>query len=254
MIEENEKKPGGQKNWLKEHDSIQVDLLKMKDDLIREDETIPEFEGINDAPEQPIYEEVLKTDPKPTPPKERIHPGMTIKQMLGMKKEQKPPAVKEKRDTTPPRLEEGTIPTSPELTSKIANVLQLENKLKRRKFELEKRSAMKDIPPPPKKPEGSEKKTVIDWEDEKVDEASEIGSDKLPDEPIPPPEMKKKKGEKQIHVPSESPYPNTTKEASGDAAEIENETIQGTAGTEPEKEEEVKKKKKGFLSFFSRNK
>ena len=85
MSEENEKKPGGQKNWLKEHDSIQVDLLKMKDDLIREDETIPEFEGINDAPEQPIHEEVLNPDPKPTPPKERIQPGMTIKQMLGMK-------------------------------------------------------------------------------------------------------------------------------------------------------------------------
>jgi hypothetical protein len=171
-----------------------------------------------------------------------------------MKQEQKPPAVKEKRDSAPPRLEEGTIPTSPELTSKIANVLQLENKLKRRKFELEKRSAMKEIPPPPKKPEGSEKKTVIDWEDEKVDEASEIVPDKLPDEPIPPPEMKKKKEDKQIHVPSESPHPNANNEDRSDETEIENETASGTSESEPEKEEEVKKKKKGFLSFFSRNK
>jgi hypothetical protein len=99
---------------------------------------------------------------------------MTIKQLLGSEqtaskgKEKERPREFDKEKREPKKLDEGVIPASPELSSKIANVLQLENDLKRRKFELEKRAGARTIPPPPVRP-GSDAEKVKEEESDKVD-------------------------------------------------------------------------------------
>lgn len=253
MIEEQGKKKDGQKNWLKEHDSIQVDLLKMKDELIQEDDSIPEFERVDETPEPSILEDVIGTTPEPEREERKLHPGMTIKQMLGGN-EKIVPQRKSITSDNPARLEEGTIPSSPDLNSKIANVLQLEHKLKRRKFELEKRSSNRNVPPPPQKPQEVEKKTVIEWEDEKKDvtSISELQERKLPEEPPRPPEMKRGVVEKHIHIPSDTPYPTTRRSKVKNTFPDASKESVLEQPTKPLKEEEKKKKKKGFLSLFNR--
>ncbi|MGA1792892.1 MAG: hypothetical protein ACMUHM_02985 [Thermoplasmatota archaeon] len=178
MNDQGEDKEKGQKQWLKEHETIQVDLLKMKDELLSEldgqgpgpapgSKPVQRKEGgpPPNVPERPPPREPAQTKP----PQE-----MTIKQMLGGIEQAPKKEMKDRGSKEPQKLEEGKIPTSPDLTSKIANVLQLEDKLKRRKFELEKRARGKDVPPPPTRPVMKEEIVVEEVEDDTLEEAHEI--------------------------------------------------------------------------------
>jgi hypothetical protein len=163
MNENNFGKKKEKHSWLDEHDSIQSELLKMKSDLIKEEEDKEidkRFqERISKEEEKPQDRKIEHEPPLPEPktPSRPPDTGPTIKQMLSG-----PDAdTKIKGEGKNIRRKEGTIPTAPDLTSKIANVIQLENNLKRRKFELEKRAKKREIPPPPVNPEQrvSERKT-----------------------------------------------------------------------------------------------
>jgi len=174
MNDEVEGKEKDQKRWLKEHDTIQVDLLKMKDELMEE------LNGMGTGPSPPRRPETPSTPRAPerapvqgsSPP--RAPQELTIKQMLGGNDQSPRKEAKDSVPKEPPKLPEGKIPTAPDLTSKIASVLQLEDKLKRRKFELEKRSRENDVPPPPTRPVMKEETVMEKVDDDTVKGAHEI--------------------------------------------------------------------------------
>jgi len=160
MTEEEKVDIRGKRSWLEEHDSIQSDLLRMKDEILLE-------EGVKGHDRRDMVPIPEKKEMKP-PTSVRKDPEhgingplkkdqeLTIRQLLGSEQKPRKDTNKDKRETLekkePARLDEGVIPASPDLSSKIANVLQLENDLKRRRFELEKRAGKKSIPPPPVRP------------------------------------------------------------------------------------------------------
>lgn len=175
--EENGKENG---SWLEEHDTIQMELLKMKDDLLKESKD-PEpivtdkteeakmnkkmaslIPGMEEP--EPVIEEPIKEKPSiPFPP-------------IMEKQEQKVTNDEDrnsKNDPTP-----GKIPTSPHLTNKIAKVMQLENKLKRRKFEMEKEEQRKN-------------KKVKDREVEEEDDVAPSHPKEKEDHREPEPKLKK---------------------------------------------------------------
>lgn len=188
-------------------------------------------------------------------PRKQYQPDMTIKQMLGGEDKEKVKDTKNRSPKEPPRLEEGTIPSSPELTSKIANVLQLENKLKRRKFEIEKRSSDREVPPPPQKPGGDAKSlpeegakgipTDRSKDDKGIDDLRE-GS-KLPSGP-----EEIKSSDKQVHTPSEKPYPIGLVNGEGPEEDEEEELEELEELEEVEEPKQKKKKRRGIFSLFSR--
>lgn len=156
MNEECNDKRKDQKNWLKEHNSIQIDLFKMKDEFLSEKE--PAIQTGDKGEERiPSGKEDPPTSERPArSPKEAITERncgeLTIKQLLGEKTEGKTTTIEKKQSLDPPRMAGGQIPASPDLSGKIANVLLLEDRLKRRKFELEMRAEGKKAPPPPTNP------------------------------------------------------------------------------------------------------
>lgn len=148
MTEEKDKK--AKMDWLDQHDSIQLDLLKMKEDIVRETpaSTLKNKDDHteNDRTTERSFKDLVDDVPKKGS-------DYVFNNSMDFKKIEK-----EKR-TTPsgipigmegedgerkeaPKLPAGKIPTSPDLTMKIANVIQLENKLKRRKYELEKKERL----------------------------------------------------------------------------------------------------------------
>ncbi|MEA3560114.1 MAG: hypothetical protein U9R75_12750 [Candidatus Thermoplasmatota archaeon] len=166
----NDEEGGSEKDsWLSQHDSIQDELLKMKEELVREkyisDEPEPVKElssGITKDTEIasiPSQEVVPEAEPVQTFPQGE----MSIKQLLGPDKEdgvrpapeQGFPDTSSSQKKDPPRLEKGKIPVSADLMGKIANVLMLEDDLKRRKFEREKKQRQINLPPPPEPPKSS---------------------------------------------------------------------------------------------------
>ncbi|MFO8050802.1 MAG: hypothetical protein R6V01_03795 [Thermoplasmatota archaeon] len=204
-MKDEEEKGSGKDSWLSTHDMIQDELLKMKQELIQEKNEEKKEEDIKEA--NPMVDDIA-TDQKTESVTESTVPErtqgaptgageMNIKQLLGAEEEKESRKIKERnneRKEHPPRLEKGTIPTSPNLSSKIANVLQLENNLKRRKFDLE-RKKKKDMPKPPRPaidPEEEESITqvgkeekgeeITDQEETRIDTSNSIGPAKnIPD-------------------------------------------------------------------------
>ncbi len=148
MTEEKDKK--AKMDWLDQHDSIQLDLLKMKEDIVRETPGSTPNDKKEHTENDRTTEKSFKDLVNDVPQKgsDNVHNNsMDLKQIE-----------KEKRTTTSgitfgmegeggerkeaPKLPAGKIPTSPDLTMKIANVIQLESKLKRRKYELEKKERL----------------------------------------------------------------------------------------------------------------
>jgi hypothetical protein len=141
-------------DWLKEHDFIQSELLKMKDELLKDSRKINEGSGERKNQDNEDSVEIWETEERSAP----IPLGPVPESLDNEKKSEdeedkdeeaissdspsgpsdsRQPKEEDERDG-PSRLPEGRIPAAPDLTNKIANVLQLENKLKRRKFEIEK--------------------------------------------------------------------------------------------------------------------
>lgn len=171
MADEEQRQGTGKKSWLSEHDTIQNELLKMKKELLQEKGPKVEDPKVDAVVNDSFTDEKKEADtPSAEPPTKQTDPEtipspqgeMTIKQMLGVQDEDQKEPENEKTmvepapASKPKKLEEGKIPASPMLSSKIANVLQLENNLKRRKFELEKKQRQSSIPPPPRPPAESE--------------------------------------------------------------------------------------------------
>jgi|GEM_PF-5098190 len=136
MAEDDEKK--AKNSWIYEHEDIQMELLRMKEQLLKEGVSLSEDDGKD-----------LHISKEGAPSSSPAETGSLIR-------DEGPPEVKKKTEReipeewtdareekgaeiAAPKMDQGKIPASPDLSSKIANVLALENKLKRRKFELEKR-------------------------------------------------------------------------------------------------------------------
>jgi hypothetical protein len=260
MKQDDKKKDGGQKDWLKEHDSIQVDLLKMKDELVTEVDDGKEAKERTVKSQRPEKREERSPPPGSPPETNKIQyqSEMSIKQMLGEKRESEKVEKPNGQSTgEPPRLEEGTIPKSPELTSKIANVLQLENKLKRRKFELEKRSSNREVPPPPKKP-GNEQ-TVPENGRTEIKDSSRYPEITLYNEKdrkkrtVNPEEEDIEPPKKQIHISSDKPYPKGLDQEIKPNEDEEEMIEELEEFEEVEEPKEKKKKRRGIFSIFSRN-
>ncbi len=129
--------------WLNEHDSIQFELLKIKDEILKDTkeekiegpfEEKEKIDTIQMESESNHLRQIINGSSPPMPPFSRDGPekkDLTDRDPPKIKKESK-------KDRPAPKLAKGKIPTSPDLNNKIANVLQLENKLKRRKYEMEK--------------------------------------------------------------------------------------------------------------------
>lgn len=165
MVEEKNGSKGNG-NWLEEHDSIQMELLKMKNELMgygKEEKRIPKTatDEDHDSSDESSLKGILA---KSSPGKEmedndgsRLAPPPSVERALDERKkkeiESKSTEEDDEENDQAARLPSGKIPTSPDLTSKIAKVMQLENKLKRRKFELEKEGQKSKPPKPPVKKE-----------------------------------------------------------------------------------------------------
>ena len=176
MSDDNDESRSGKDSWLSQHDSIQNELLRMKEELIKEkhfsDKPEPFTEPPSDIRDDPETVSVPSSVPETGPSSQHVQPmpissdEMNIKQLLGVDEddEEKPAPKKKLSDSpsqqkrAPSRLEEGKIPVSPDLTGKIANILMLEDNLKRRKFEFEKKQRQIKLASPPKPPKGSKKK------------------------------------------------------------------------------------------------
>lgn len=154
MSGNDEEVQGEEGSWKSEHDAIQLQLKQMKEQFLKDTEVLVKPETGPEPEPAP--------EPKPSEPA-RASGEMSIKEMFksGIYKtdddidegEPLPPArTPSKERKEPPRLEEGKIPVARDLTEKIANVIQLEDKLKRRKYELEKKQARSSFPPPPISP------------------------------------------------------------------------------------------------------
>jgi hypothetical protein len=176
--EEVQKKDG---NWLDEHDSIQLELLKMKEDMMKtskepKKKKEEELEPISEEPPEKddVEEEPIDTSFIPDSIKDREEKISTLPpEVESALKSSRNGSVKEK---DPVKLDPGKIPASPELTNKIAKVIQLENKLKRRKFEMEKREREERSP---KKENTRPQK--------KIEETKVTNDDKQRSQPPPPP-------------------------------------------------------------------
>ncbi|MFW3146785.1 MAG: hypothetical protein ACMUIE_08245 [Thermoplasmatota archaeon] len=154
---EEEEQKGGE-SWKNEHDAIQIQLKEMKEQFLKDTEFLTKPKP------EPEPKPQKEPEPEQKPSEKSKHSSeMSIKEMFrsGLYKaeneieeeESLPPARATQRERKePPRLEEGKIPVAPNLTEKIANVIQLEDKLKRRKYELEKKQAQSKVPPPPISP------------------------------------------------------------------------------------------------------
>ncbi len=202
MTDEDQKK--ARMNWLDEHDSIQLELLKMKEDIVKEPDTISKDSEDqkeksaekdthlfrNDIPDQ-IEEDAKGSQAETSPIPEPTYRQEALKPKNGDDGSQ----------GEPPKLPKGKIPASPDLTRKIANVIQLENKLKRRKYELEKKErAEKERKV---KGEGAEEKVVKEAQEPPKTEAR-------PERKLsPPPEFPEDKPE-----PIESSKPVNSPEIS----------------------------------------
>lgn len=249
MNEENNEKRNDQKNWLREHNSIQDDLFKMKDELISgKKQTKEERKGETPYKREDLPDPEISKKPQKEAVTVRGNGELTIKQILGEKTESRKTDDEGARSHDPPRITEGQIPTSPDLSNKIANVLLLEDKLKRRKFELERRSEGKKVPPPPSKPileEKDEKKRVDDYRKEVVDDAvEEILTRDLPKNRAVDKRTSEIENDIAIHgKPSRSEKMETMKEVHGDRslkAEHRNDT------------DKERKKRRGILALFGR--
>lgn len=198
MTGEDQKK--ARMNWLDEHDSIQLELLKMKENIVKEPDTISkdsEDQKIKSAEKdsQPVGKDTPDVEKRSSAEKSPM-PEPTFRQNV--------PEPKNGDDGSrgePPKLPKGKIPASPDLTRKIANVIQLENKLKRRKYELEKKErAEKERKV---KGEGAEEKVVKEAQEPPKTEAR-------PERKLsPPPEFPEDKPE-----PIESSKPVNSPEIS----------------------------------------
>lgn len=201
------------KNWLKEHDSIQLDLLKMKEEMLGEisdEKDADVLEGPHGAME-PAGEEITKKNPDEPPrngiPEEALPPlpkGPGLPDRVSKDADDEKMSSGENKEEeggkAPVRLPEGKIPASNDLTMKIANVLQIEHKLKRRKFEIEKstRKSKGKERPSPVKPEVDMDMTQSD--------TNRNGTNSVPaglDLPVPPPPPSERKGSIEIENESE---------------------------------------------------
>ncbi|MDG6225634.1 MAG: hypothetical protein QCI82_08990 [Candidatus Thermoplasmatota archaeon] len=125
------------RTWLNQHDSLQEELQKLKEEMkadIREEPiSDPEPEIARTGKQQPAEEEDPdQEDGMEDPPKTS---ELSIKDMLGSVEIREAPVTGDGPKLQKP---EGAIPKHPELTSYIAKVMQHESRLKRKKFEREK--------------------------------------------------------------------------------------------------------------------
>ncbi len=157
MMSDNEIERGRAKqDWFLEHGSIQAELMKLKKEALR-----PKAEEIKKKDDQanalPQTTPPVAEGPTGQVPKENTGtgPSGTIEGTRYAEKIPEPPKVERVDDVVKevagegsegkaPRLPTGKIPTAPNLTQKIASVIQLENKLKRRKYEMERNNRTKD--------------------------------------------------------------------------------------------------------------
>ncbi|MGA1872836.1 MAG: hypothetical protein ACMUHY_04130 [Thermoplasmatota archaeon] len=259
MNDHEEEKDKGQKSWLKEHESLQVELLKMKDELMSELDSGPkkgQQRRPAHPPEEPPSGTISQKSAQDEQTKARRDTELTIKQMLGGTDQAQPKEGKKETTREPPRLQEGTIPTSPDLTSKIASVLQLEDKLKRRKFELEKRSRGKEIPPPPTRPVLEEGTVVKEEYDGSVEGTHEIELTRYAasnDEQL---EEIEEFDTEEIEEQGEQDAPEGTMKEKESAQDSEGDSAEAKAKTEKRSRgrhhEERKKKRRGIWALFGR--
>lgn len=157
MMSDNEVERGRAKqDWFLEHGSIQAELMKLKKEALR-----PKAEEIKKKDDQanalPQTTPSVVEGPSGQGPKESSgpEPAEMIDGTRPVENVPEPPKVErvddvvkevtgEGSDGKAPRLPTGKIPTAPNLTQKIASVIQLENKLKRRKYEMERSNRAKD--------------------------------------------------------------------------------------------------------------
>jgi hypothetical protein len=206
MTDKDQKK--ARMNWLDEHDSIQLELLKMKEDIVKD----PEINSKESKPHKEKEAEdssrkdthTLRKDvPDRMEEVEKITPAETSSSTEPLFRQE---ALTQRRSDDipkeePAKLPKGKIPASPDLTRKIANVIQLENKLKRRKYELEKKERdSKEIRTRREKAQGE-----LVQERQKGPQTEEIKSEK---KLAPPPEFPeddtKSKPESEASPPRET--------------------------------------------------
>jgi len=156
MMSDNEGERGRAKqDWFLEHGSIQAELMKLKKEALRSKaEEIGKKEVSNGDPSS----EAPSGEGTDNGPVQRGGPGQDPSEQKDgchpIDRAQSPPHVDRVDDVVnevegdgsegrAPRLPSGKIPTAPNLSQKIASVIQLENKLKRRKYEMERNSREK---------------------------------------------------------------------------------------------------------------
>ncbi len=148
MTEEKDKRV--KMDWLDQHDSIQLDLLKMKEDIVRESPVSKPNQNSDNQQNHRTNERSFKDTADGVPKKRPDNEFINSNEIKPREKETRkipngsPFGMEDESEERKeaPKLPAGKIPTSPDLTMKIANVIQLENKLKRRKYELEKKEKL----------------------------------------------------------------------------------------------------------------
>ncbi len=156
MMSDNEGERGRAKqDWFLEHGSIQAELMKLKKEALR---SKAEETGKKKVSNGDPSREAPSGEGTENGPGQRGGPGQEPSELKDecqpIDRAQSPPHVDRVDDVVnevegggsegrAPRLPTGKIPTAPNLSQKIASVIQLENKLKRRKYEMERNSREK---------------------------------------------------------------------------------------------------------------
>ncbi|MBN1389196.1 MAG: hypothetical protein JXA22_00985 [Candidatus Thermoplasmatota archaeon] len=251
MTEDNKEKSNEQKSWIKEHDSIQVDLLKMKDELLTGQSPEKEIKAETAQQSRTSKEDVPKRDGDKVARKEGdpsfVAGELTIKQMLAGNGKAPKKEVKETRSAEAPKLAEGHIPVSPDLTDKIANVLVLESKLKRRSFELEKEAREDDTTSTPIKPHVQRRAATLRTEGKTVDEVPEKNE---PRKDLIMEGHKKEMTPKETKVTGPSAKKGTTVPRTPEVEGKKPGASRSKSNAQDHKE--IRKKKKGIWALFGR--
>ncbi|MCU0798898.1 MAG: hypothetical protein MUC62_04425 [Candidatus Thermoplasmatota archaeon] len=174
MMSDNEVERGRAKqDWFLEHGSIQAELMKLKKEAMRPKADDP---AKKDTSVGPASSEAPHVNDMTDGPGERSGPGPQRPEPKDdrqpIDRAPDPPRVDRVDDVVKevecgdrgdkaPKLPAGKIPTAPNLSQKIASVIQLENKLKRRKYEMERNSKAKGAAPDETEPTPKEAPDAI---------------------------------------------------------------------------------------------